>query len=84
LYPMKLRIPIFLLVLGVASGIVQLLSSNYSYSSTESRVVTIGFFLVIGITVFIAESSGLNEKKVNLLSAPALIVIGVLFDIITA
>jgi len=80
---MKLRIPIFIFVLGVVSGIVQMINNNYSTTKTGSYIQSILFFLIIGLTVFICERSGLNDKKVDFLVGLSLIAFGILIDLIT-
>ncbi|KGE16828.1 hypothetical protein [Paenibacillus wynnii] len=75
---MKLRIPIFILTLVIASGVVE----RYPISTTiESIWLSISFFLIIGIIITIAEKTGLNDKKVNVFIGLFIVLLGVIFDL---
>lgn len=76
----KLRIPVFLFLLGLASGIVQLINLA---SQNQNLINNVCFFIFIGLLVYISEKSGLNDKKVNPLVAFAIIIIGIGIDLIT-
>lgn len=80
---MRLRIPIFIFTLGTLSGLVQLINHKYTFSKTESYIESILFFLIIGVTLFICERSGINNKNVNLAFGLFLLVAGVSIDLIT-
>lgn len=81
---MKLRIPIFIFVLGVVSGIVQLINNNFTLSKTESYIETILFFLILGLVVSTCERIGMNDKRVNLYTGISLIAAGIIIDLITS
>lgn len=80
---MKLRIPIFILILGIVTGVTQIINKNTTPSKIESYIGSILFFLIIGKAVFISERSGLNDKKVNLFAGLSVIVVGIIFDLVT-
>ncbi|MFS0667210.1 hypothetical protein AB1L12_04670 [Peribacillus frigoritolerans] len=75
----KLRIPLFLFVMGVIPGLCQkfpnLFLVNISYFIRSA--VFIG---LIGIIFTILEKSKVNEKKVHISIGVALICSGILFD----
>lgn len=80
---MKLRIPIYILILGIVTGVTQIINKNTTPSKIESYIGSILFFLIIGIAVFISERSRLNDKKVNLFAGLSVIVVGIIFDLVT-
>jgi hypothetical protein len=75
----KLRIPMFILVLGFISGIYQLypniivFQENYLLESIQY----IGTLLII---IYLLEKTEVNEKKVYYLIGIAIIIVGFLFD----
>ena len=79
----KLRIPMFLLTLGVASGIIQIINYEYTLSKTQNYISTILFFLMVGGSALITERLGIGEKKVNVIIGLFLICIGIGTDLIT-
>ncbi|MFC5471604.1 hypothetical protein ACFPPD_23290 [Cohnella suwonensis] len=80
---MKLRIPVFIFVVGVLSGIVQLINNQYTISKNGSYIESLLFFLIIGVTVFICERAGINDRKVNLVFGISFIAAGLIIDLIT-
>ncbi|GBG11885.1 putative hypothetical protein [Paenibacillus agaridevorans] len=74
----KLRIPLFLFLMGFASGVVQLMNLT-----SLDYIITVCFFAFMGLSIYICEKIGLNEKKVNPLIAFAIIIIGIGIDLFT-
>lgn len=75
----KLRIPLFLLVLGIGSGLYQKFPHLF-FVDTNYFIRSIIFLGSIGIIFTILEKTNINEKKVHFLIAILLILIGVSFD----
>jgi hypothetical protein len=75
----KLRVPLFLFVLGTISGLVQkypeifLVNTSYFIRSTV-------FIGLVGIIFTILEKTKINEKKIHFTIGIGLIFLGVLID----
>jgi uncharacterized ion transporter superfamily protein YfcC len=69
--------------MGTASGIVQTINNKFTLIKTQNYIVTILFFLFVGGIVFIAERTGLGDKRVNKIIGLLLIGIGIVIDLIT-
>jgi hypothetical protein len=75
----KLRIPLFLFILGTISGLVQ--------KFPEIFLVNISYFIrsavfigLIGIIFTILEKTKINEKKIHFIMGIGFIFLGVLID----
>jgi hypothetical protein len=79
---MRLRVPIFILVVGILSGIVQLINNKYVFTKVESYIESIVFFSIITVIVFICERSGINERRVNIAFGLFILAAGVIVDLI--
>ncbi|MGI8385384.1 hypothetical protein [Robertmurraya sp. P23] len=71
----KLRIPLFLFVLGTVSGLAQKYPINTSYFIRSTL-----FIGLIGIIFTIFEKTKLNKKKVHFIIGIGLIILGFLID----
>lgn len=80
---MKLRIPIFLLTLGITSGIVQTITNNYSLTNAQDAIITILFFVVVGGVTLLVERTGVGDKRVNIIFGLIWIGIGVVIDVMS-
>lgn len=75
----KLRIPLFLFVLGTISGLVQAFPDVFLVNT--SYVIRSAVFIgLIGFIFTILEKTKINEKKIHFTSGIALISFGVLID----
>ncbi|MCT4475879.1 hypothetical protein QRD90_09055 [Peribacillus frigoritolerans] len=75
----KLRIPLFLFVMGVTSGLYQKFP-NLFLVNTSYFIRSVVYIGLIGIIFTILENSKVNEKKVHIIIGMALICSGILFD----
>lgn len=77
----KLRVPLFLFVLGTISGLVQLFPESFLVN-TSYFIRSAVFIGLIGIIFTIFEKTKINEKKIHFTMGTGLIFLGVLFDYI--
>ncbi|WHY77295.1 hypothetical protein QNH20_25015 [Neobacillus sp. WH10] len=75
----KLRIPLFLFVLGTISGLVQKFP-EFFLVNTSYFLRSAVFIGVIGIIFTIFEKTKLNEKKIHFTIGIGLIFLGILID----
>lgn len=74
----KLKIPLFLFVMGVTSGLYQMFP-NLFLVNTSYFIRNVVFIGLIGI-IFTIESTKVNEKKVHIIIGILLICSGIIFD----
>lgn len=75
----KLRIPLFLFILGTISGLVQKYSEVFLVN-TSYLIRSAVFIVLIGILFTIFEKSKINEKKIHFTVGIGLIFLGILTD----
>lgn len=75
----KLRIPLFLFILGAISGLVQKFTEIFLVN-TSYFIRSAVFIGLIGIIFTILEKTKINEKKIHFIIVIGLIFLGVLID----
>jgi hypothetical protein len=75
----KLRIPLYLFVLGTISGLVQKFPQMFLVN-TSYFIRSAVFIGLIGIIFTILEKTKINEKKIHFTVGICLIFLGVLID----
>ncbi|WP_442599912.1 hypothetical protein [Neobacillus sp. D3-1R] len=75
----KLRIPLFLLVIGTISGLVQKFPEIF-FVNTSYFIRSAAFISLVGIIFTIFEKIRLNEKKIHFTIGIGLIFLGILID----
>jgi len=75
---MKLRIPLFLLILGIFYALTNWYPQVYL--SGNSLINKLQFYAMVGLTLFILEKLDINSKKVNVFVGLLLIAFGALID----
>lgn len=77
----KLRIPLFLFVLGIISGLIQEFPEIFLVNTTY-LIRSAVFIGLIGIIFTIFEKTKINEKKVHFTVGIVLILIGIQIDLL--
>lgn len=75
----RLRIPLFIIVLGTVSGLVQKFPEMFLVE-TSYFIRSAVFICLIGIIFTILEKTKINEKKIHFTVGICLIFMGVLID----
>jgi len=75
----KLRIPLFLFVLGTISGLIQQFPEIFLVNTTYF-IRSAVFICLIGIIFFIFEKTKINEKQVHFTIGIVLILLGIQID----
>jgi hypothetical protein len=75
----KLRIPLFLFILGTISGLVQKFPEIF-LANTSYFIRSTVFIGLIGIIFTVFEKTKINEKKIHFTVGIGLIFLGVLID----
>lgn len=75
----KLRIPLFLGVVGIISGLAQKFP-DFFLMNTSYFIRSAIFIGLIGIVSVILEKTNINEKKAHFLICIGIIIFGITFD----
>ena len=76
----KLRLPLMLAVFGIVAGLFDglfaTLLTNASYVERSAS-----YLVVIGITIYLLEKTGINEKRAHVSISAAIILFGFIFEV---
>lgn len=76
----KLRLPLIVLTLGIASGITQ---QFYKINLFPNSIgYNIQYYLIVGTVIFLLEKYSVNKRKVHFLWGTMIITCGILIDYI--
>ena len=77
----KLRLPLMLAVFGIVAGLFDglfaTLLTNASYVERSAS-----YLIVVGITIYLLEKTGINEKRAHVTISAAIILFGFVFEAI--
>jgi hypothetical protein len=76
----QLRIPIYIFLLGIFSGVYQIFHENVD--TGNSLVNGLLFYILIGVTIYFLEKTTIIKKEIHIIIAVLIVGMGIIIDLL--